>query len=113
MHLEQIARTGFLVSLTSYIFFWILDLARPGFVARFFSVHIFLLGIIVFGIWWSHAVDAYTDHFGLQKIIAIVCSVFLTVLVWSLTDVFGFWRGVLSFLAFFIPLLVLRLIRFR
>ena len=108
---EIIARTGFLVSLTSYLFFWALDLARPGFVARFFSVHIFLVCTMFFGLWWSRVVTVYNDRAGLERIFRLVCGVFLAVLTWSLTGVFGFERGGLTLIAFFVPWIVLKLIR--
>ena len=112
-HQEQIARTGFLSCLVSYLFFWSLDLWRPGFVARYFSVHIFFLGIIVFGIWWAHVVEKYVDHKKLQWTIAIFCGMILCIAIFQFGTVFGSGRGVAALLALCIPILVLRLVRYK
>ncbi len=110
---EQIARTGFLSCLASYGIFWLLDLMRPGFVARYFSVHIFLLGVIVFGIWWANVVSEYADHRRVQWIFAGIAGLFLSVITFQLGDAFGIGRVFLGAMAFFVPLLVLRLIRYK
>lgn len=49
--MKSIAYTGFIVSLVSYVVFWGADIARTGFVSRYFSVHVFLLAALVFGGW--------------------------------------------------------------
>ncbi len=54
-----VARTGFLASLISYAAFWTADIARPGFVSRYFSVHVFLLAAIAFGWWWMEAEEKW------------------------------------------------------
>ena len=107
------AQTGFLVSLVSYVLFWALDLIRPGFVARFFSVHIFLIGIMVFGIWWGSVVQEYTDRPQLQYVLLFLCGIFAAVLTWNLGSVFGGWRVLISFVSFLIPVLVLRLLKYK
>lgn len=109
----EIARTGFIMSLTSYILFWGLDVIRPGFVARFFSVHIFLIGVIVFGVWWGSVVEEYTDRPHLQHIFLFVCGVFAAVLTWNLGSVFGGWRVIISFVSLILPVIVLRLVKYK
>jgi hypothetical protein len=111
--MSSIAQTGFLMSLTSYVFFWLLDLVRPGFVARFFSVHIFLLGMIVFGIWWSHTIETYTDRIRLQYILSLVFGIVFLVIVWKTGVWLDFMRPMVAFIAFFVPLIVLRLVRYK
>ncbi len=112
-HHEPIARTGFLVSLASYLFFWLLDVAHPGFVARYFSVHIFLLGVILFGIWWAVVVEEYVDHHQIQFAFAVVFGILVSVLVWNIGSSFGVARGIVSLLALLVPVLVLRLVRYK
>lgn len=118
MHFTQheqaiIAQTGFFVSLASYAFFWFIDLVRPGFVARFFSVHLFLLGVIVFGIWWGSVVEEYTDRPRMQHIIITMCGILLAVLTWNLGEIFGGWRAIVSAVALVIPILALRLLKYK
>ncbi|HBR80110.1 MAG: hypothetical protein UX09_C0002G0022 [Candidatus Uhrbacteria bacterium GW2011_GWE2_45_35] len=50
---EIIARTLFLTSLISFAIFLSLDLLRPGFVSRSFSVFVFLFAALVSGFWWG------------------------------------------------------------
>ena len=54
-----IARTGFYVSVVSYLVFLLADLIKPGFVSNYMSVHWFLFAAIVFAVWWS-----YSQHAG-------------------------------------------------
>jgi len=110
---SQIASTGFLVSLISYGGFWGLDLLRPGFVARFFSVHIFLIGILVFGIWWGEVMEVYTDRPWLQKFITLFCACLFGYVTWNMGGLFGGWRAVIAFFCFCIPLLSRRLLLYK
>lgn len=109
----RIAHTGFVTSIASYLFFWGLEILRPGFVARFFSVHIFLLFTIGFALWWSHTLETYTDHRTAQWWIAVFLGVFLSVLAWQTLSVFELGRGVVSLVVLFVPVLVLRLIKYK
>ncbi|MCX6714646.1 MAG: hypothetical protein NTX72_02440 [Candidatus Uhrbacteria bacterium] len=110
---ERIARTGFFVSLVSYAVFWLLDLLRPGFVARFFSVHLFLLGVIVFGVWWGSVVEEYADRTRVQYAILALCGIVCAVLTWNLGMVFGGWRVIVSLVALVVPVMVLRLLKYK
>ena len=49
-----IARTFFLTSFFSFVFFVLLEFLRPGFVSRFFSVHWFL-GVAILSALWLNA----------------------------------------------------------
>lgn len=110
---EAIAETGFFTSLLSYVLFWTLDVFRPGFVARFFSVHVFLVGLIVFGVWWGAVVEEYTDRPRLQHAVLVLCGLCVGVLTWNLSSAFGSWRIIMSALAFLIPLLFFRLLKYK
>ncbi len=108
---ESISKTAFLTSLTSYVLFWLMDLMQPGFVARYFSVHIFLLGAIIFGVWWAGSVEEYTDRPLLQVLVAYAFGFILSVITWNITKDMGVIRGVLVLVSFLIPLFVLKLIK--
>lgn len=110
---SAIAQTGFFVSLTSYGLLWLIDLIHPGFVARFFSVHIFLLSTIVFGLWWGSVVEEYADRPRVQQGILLACGVVCAVLTWNLGEMFGGWRVIVSAIALAVPLLVLRLVKYK
>lgn len=109
--MEKIAKTGFYVSLISYVCFWLLDLLRPGFVARSFSVHLFLLAALMFGVWWGMRVKEYTDRPWIQLVIAIVFGILLSVITWNLGVGIGMWRVIVTVFVFFVPATFWRLIR--
>lgn len=108
---EAITRTGFLVSLASYAMFWLADAVQPGFVSHYFSVHIFLLASIVFGVLWSWVLEEYTSRPILQVVMAILCGIVLAVLTWSLAQDLGFYRVPLALLSVFAPMILYTLIR--
>ena len=113
MFKETVSKTGFLVSLISYFFFWILDLLSPGFVSRFFSVHIFLLGILFFGVWWASVMQAFVDRQKWQIFVALVASFFGSIFAWNVLKDFGLSRTIGTLLFFCVPFLILRLIRYK
>ena len=102
-----ISRTGFYVSLISYVVFWVLDILKPGFVARTFSVHIFFLSAIVFGIWWAVVVKEYTERPWFEMLVALVLGILLSVLTWIFGEGLGMFRFLIVLTAFFTPLLFL------
>jgi len=109
----SIAKTGFLVSLTSYVCFWLLDALRPGFVARYVSVHVFLLSSLLFGVWWVRLAETPIDHPRLHVVLALLLGILCLILVWRLGGGFGSLRILVSLLSFFIPLVVLRLVKYK
>ncbi len=109
--LERIARTGFLVSVGSYVLFWVFDLIEPGFVSRYFSVHIFLLSSIIFGLIWGVAVDEYTSRPWIESFVAFVLGVLLAVITWSVSDGLEGYRLVLVPIALITPSVIYVLIR--
>lgn len=109
--LEVIARTGFLVSLMAYLFFWLTDAVQPGFVSRYFSVHIFLLSSIVFGILWSRVLEEYSSSPFLQLVVAVLCGLLLAVLTWGLTEDLGVHRVPLIIITCVSPVIIYSLIR--
>ena len=109
--LEAILRTGFLVSLTSYIVFWLADVVQPGFVSRYFSVHIFLLATVVFGILWSMVLEEYVARPLVHVVAAVAFGVLLAVLTWGLARDVDVYRIPLTILTFITPTILYSLIR--
>lgn len=108
---KEIAKTGFLVSLASYILFWLMDLVQPGFVSRYFSVHIFLLTGFVFGVWWSALIDEYVEHAWIQGLIALSSGLIVAVLIWGSTDGLEGYQLPITLMSFFVPWLMFRILK--
>jgi hypothetical protein len=109
--LVAILRTGFLVSIISYLVFWLADVGQPGFVSRYFSVHLFLLASIVFGVLWSSVLREYEQRPLMHAVVALTFGVLLCVLTWSLAHDLGVYRVPLVVLAFVTPTILYSLIR--
>ncbi len=107
----KIARTGFFISLTSYGLFWLMDALRPGFVSRSFSVHLFLLCTIVFGVWWAIIVENYQERAWVQRLVAVILGFFLAVLTLRLGEGLGILRILLVIFAACLPSLFLKLLK--
>lgn len=84
--LEIISRTVFFTSLVAYVVFWLADLFEPGFVSRYFSVHLFLLAAIISGFLWSRAMVEYEERPMTQLCGAIILGVIFSTLVWFACD---------------------------
>ena len=104
--IELLTRTGFLTCLISYILFWVTDFLIPGFVSRYFSVHVFLLIALVCGLLWSHVIETYTQHPQLRRFIVFSLGLLLALLTWKLTPGLGFERFFLVMVVFFTPSLL-------
>ncbi len=109
--MQSIVKTGFYVSLTSYVIFWLLDAMRPGFVSRSFSVHLFLLAAIMFGVWWGIVVKEYMDRPWVQMCVTGILGIVLAVIVWIFGEQFGLLRLLITLLSLFIPMLFWNLLR--
>lgn len=108
---ETLARTVFLTSLVSFVVFLFLDLLRPGFVAKTFSVHWFLLAAIVSGVWWAFVVKEKKEKKKLQLLVALFFGLIGLFVVWQFrADLSDFLVLVLP-LAFLTPFLVIYLLR--
>lgn len=108
---ERISRVGFLTSLSSYALFWLADALRPGFVARYLSVHVFLLAAALFGAWWAASVRSYADWALAQYAIALVAGVACAVVVWNVGEGFGPYRLLAVACAALVPAAVVAVIR--
>jgi len=109
--LEMIVHTAFLVSLTSYVVFWLSDIMVPGFVSRYFSVHVFLFASTVFGVLWSITVEEYAEHTWFHILLSVTFGVVLAVLTWGLIEDLGVYRLFISLIVGSSPLIVYTLIR--
>jgi len=106
-----IAKTGFLVSLSSYVLFFALDWLRPGFVSDFLSVHLFLLAAIIFGVWWAVEEPSVIKHSSIVgKIFGILALVFLSVIVgwfaWREGRPFADFRPLVALIGLGLPSLI-------
>lgn len=109
--LETILRTGFLVSLFSYIIFWLADVGQPGFVSRYFSMHLFLLASMVFGFLWSIVLREYEQQPLIHLAVAFTFGVLLCVLTWNLARELDLYRVPLVIISFLTPSILYSLIR--
>ncbi len=107
---ETLARTAFFVSLISYIVFWLADLAVPGFVSRYFSVHLFLLASILFGMLWSHVLREYEERPWVHVCTATCLGAVGAILVWIASEGSGGYRVLMSAIALIAPFVILKLI---
>ena len=108
---EKISRVGFFTSATAYVVFWLADILRPGFVARYLSVHLFLLAAFVFGVWWMRSVKEYHDWPFFQYATAAVFGVLFAALAWNLGAGFESYRLLAVAGAAVTPAVILSLVR--
>jgi len=108
---ERIAKTGFFTSAISYVSFWLVDVLRPGFVARYLSVHLFLLAAIVFGAWWTATVREYRDWPFVQYGVAAIFGLVLATIAWTLGAGFESYRLLAVLAALITPATVLATVR--
>ena len=114
LRFEPVARTGFFMSLISYVVFFFLDFVRPGFVSRAFSVHLFLAATLLFGAWWSSLYPTIPlrplspfRHFLLTALFAILAGV----LTWNLTASLDDLRGLFFVIVFLGVINLFRLVK--
>ena len=108
---SSLAKTGFFVSLISYITFFLADLLRPGFVSRSFSVHLLLIVTVAFAAWWMIILGKEKDRIFWQYLAMIPLGLALAVLTWKSGQGFGQMRLLITVLAVIIPLITLQIAR--
>lgn len=108
---ERIAKVGFFTSAISYVSFWILDALRPGFVARYLSVHLLLLAAIVFGAWWTITARSYRDWPFAQYAVATIFGIVLATIAWNFGAGFDSYRLLAVLAALVTPAVVLAMVR--
>lgn len=111
--MRSIAQTGFFVSILSYALFAVADYWRPGFVSYHFSVHWWLLAVIIFGGWWAKY-SLESDKIDPSRLIAwpikLATGALLFVILWEEGGVFGDFRIVLALVGLLLPWLVAMLL---
>lgn len=108
---ETIARTLFLTSVGSFVLFLAADLARPGFVSRYVSVHWFLGAAILSGAWWAYEMKEAKSHAVVQAVVAVLFSAAAASAVWSLHEAFGEYVVLGMLLAATVPFAVWGVLR--
>lgn len=101
--IATIAQTGFYVSLVAYLIFWGADLLNPGFVSRYFSVHVFLLSMFIFGVLWAYRIERYIERQWTQQLTVLLSTVALVALCWPLTAQLEVYRLLVVFIAALTP----------
>lgn len=109
--LVQVMQTGFFVSLSSYVVFWLADMYRPGFVSRYVSVHVFLLASILFGTLWSMFMEEYIERFYLHALTILVVGGLSVMLTWNLLEDLGVYQVIFVPIIFITPFIIYRLLR--
>lgn len=113
--MNDIAKTGFTVSLSSYLLFALFDYLRPGFVSYVFSLHWFLAPIIVFAVLFVLTFASEKKKGLFFEIITLFLQ-FLSggvifILIWREGEIFGDFRIFLSLFGFLSPWLAMRLLK--
>jgi|GEM_PF-1576158 len=112
MKWNLIAKTGFYSSFIGYLIFILAEYARHGFVSFIFSPHLFLIAILVFGLWWGLEGNYQTNKFsGLFSWLGLLlASLILFIIVWKEGEVFGDSRVIAALIAFCLPAIVYKLL---
>ncbi len=109
--MEMVARTLFLTSISSFLVFLVSDLLRPGFVSNYFSVHWVLLVAVGSGLWWSLGKGDGQNRPVLQIVVAFCLGLALATVAWRIGEGFGEYIFLVVAVAFFVPWLILQLLR--
>ena len=106
-----ITQSVFRVGSFTYGLLLLVDVARPGAVAQFFSPHwILLLTLVAFGVLLAkNAVPRVPGW--LQWIITVLAGSVFAVVTWNLTEVLGVWQVLITVVAGGIPFSIHQFIR--
>lgn len=104
-HFERIARSGFLVTISTYGLLLLSDIIRPGFVSRYMSVHLLLIPAIIFGIWWSRYGEEYKEKLWIHYLLTLIFTIILSVITWRITRGSD-QRALLTILSTITPILI-------
>ncbi|MBI4438279.1 hypothetical protein HY631_05010 [Candidatus Uhrbacteria bacterium] len=99
------------MSATSYVVFWVMDLAIPGFVSRYFSVHLFLLSAIMLGLAWASLVREYEERPWIHTALCLALGLLAAVLVWKTGEELEGYRFLISVIALLVPSIVYSLMK--
>lgn len=100
---DLIIKTAFLTSFVSYGFFLLCEYLRPGFVSYVFSVHLFIIPIIIFGVWWSVVTKEQSDRSLIWIGFKIFVGLLLMIILWREGAVFGDMRIFICLIGLALP----------
>ncbi|MBU4314906.1 hypothetical protein KJ673_00705 [Patescibacteria group bacterium] len=101
-----IAKTVLSISLITYGFFLLCEYLRPGFVSFVFSAHLFLIPILVFGIWLSVIEKEDERNKNVSVIFQVLLGLLLMLVFWREGEVFGDMRIFMSLAGLLLPFVV-------
>ncbi len=116
----RILRTIFLTSVFGYMGFAYLDTQEPGLISDVMSVHLWLLPIVVSGVWWAIVEEKVksekekaSSHISssLHLFISLTIGLVFGGLVWHNGDMFGDFRLLLALGAAALPAVGLSTLR--
>ena len=105
---SRIARTIFLTSVFAYAGFAFIDYAEPGVVSDVASVHLWLLPVVVSGVWWAARSKApSTISSSLHLCISLLLGLAIGTIIWHNGDMFGDFRLLLALCGAALPTLAI------
>jgi hypothetical protein len=107
----NLAQRGLLISLLSYAFFALAEYFRPGFVSTVFSVHWFLLAVIVCVVWGDRHNDGGRLPRWMAWALQLLFAILLMFVVWREMTFLEDMRFFVTLAAGAVPFLVKRLAR--
>lgn len=109
----RLLRTIFLTSVFSYVGFAFIDYVEPGVVSDVMSVHLWLLPIIVSGIFWAlRAKNVESPSRGYEgPLAAFLLGLVLGIVFWHNGNMFGDFRLLLALSTAALPMIALRAIK--
>lgn len=109
--IERIAKTGFIVSVFSYLVYFLADVIKPGFVSNYMSVHWWLLTAIVFAIIWSVTLKKTHDHPNIQFMVAGLLGIITAMIAWKTGADLAEFRILVTIIGAILPMTVLAVLR--
>lgn len=109
----RLLRTVFLVSTFAYMGFAYFDTLEPGVVSDVMSVHVWLVPVVVSGVWWATVAKDTGEEKGRAgrvagTLAAVLVGLVLGGLLWHNGDMFGDFRLLLAVGAAALPILAHR-----
>lgn len=109
---ERLTRTAFYTALIGYLLFALLEYAVPGFVSFNFSVHLFGLFVLLFGVAWAGLANR-AESSTIGTVLAGFTGVVMAVVVWQEGEAYGDFRPLLALGVLFLPWLSRRLLSIK
>jgi len=109
--IERIAKTGFIVSVSAYVVYFLADVMKPGFVSNYMSVHLWLLAAIIFAIAWSTTFTKSHDHPNIQFIVSVLLGVIAAMIAWKTGEDLAEFRILVTIIGATLPMTVLAVLR--